>query len=539
MLTFHLFLFDKSNEFVEKEDIEEDGFDEDEANTSTKKPANKTKTTTNKQAAALKKGSEDQIQPMYVQYGVKLPVWDTQEATLSMDDIAAMNDEELATDDRLITVVEIPSGSELETFELDEKGTSILLTFKKHPLSLNVRAIQQILFMKKIVQDPLNSDRGHARRLAFDEALRKLRQNSSSRDIMKRSMTIKLQQRVKDQPIKHLQHTIEPTKTNPLQVSFVYFEFELFENVVKMKKNERIVQAAKMEVGLTNTNNNDDDDDDDDDDNDDGKKGSVVDSDGDVHMKENEANSSSSSSRSKKKSKSSQAKKKSDVEMMNEELKKTVDDLRDKYDEAFEDNAHLCTLVSEKDKKLLKKDKQLDVERGRLRAELKNVNALKIDARKKDVERKKLVELAAQQRAELEAKEKEMEAKEKEMEAKEKEMEAYKAEIVRQHKNALKAAEEAAQSKAALEAAEQEVAASKAVLVATSEQKKKRRVAELQASSPLPSIEGQQEIHSPQATLKATNDPGSVRSTVVEDDHGDSGDDNYEMHEVGGFHFYG
>ncbi len=62
-------------------------------------------------------------------------------------------------------------------------------------------------------------------------------------------MNIKLNKRVFHDPVKHFQYTFEPTESNPLQVSFLYLEFDVFEVGTQDIKKESSIKAEKMDVG--------------------------------------------------------------------------------------------------------------------------------------------------------------------------------------------------------------------------------------------------------------------------------------------------
>ena len=106
----------------------------------------------------------DEITTMHIQYEAKLPIREneTNHESDSNDDISiecyANFGEELETDDKLMVIVEIPSGCILQKFEIGQGDNEVTLSFEKHPMSFNPSAIQKILYKKNIVQDPPNQN---------------------------------------------------------------------------------------------------------------------------------------------------------------------------------------------------------------------------------------------------------------------------------------------------------------------------------------------------------------------------------------------
>ncbi len=118
---------------------------------------------------------------MFIQYEAKLPVRSDKYDVESMS--TKYLEESFETEDKIMILVEIPSGSVLDSFELDDTGSMVKLKFTKHPMSLNPQAVQLVLHRQGVVEDSLNSERGWARRQAMETSLRKVLTKSSSKSV--------------------------------------------------------------------------------------------------------------------------------------------------------------------------------------------------------------------------------------------------------------------------------------------------------------------------------------------------------------------
>ena len=160
---------------------------------------------------------------------------------------------ELDTEDVLVLLVEAPSGCTLDTFHLNDARSQLYLKFKKHPLSLNPRDVHKILVKNKVIPDEPGSERGLVRRLGMEKKLRSLIENSkNSASMTKQTMTIPLEKIVEvedDEDIIHFSYTSPSTTKNPLQYTFVYFEFNLKKKEKAKKREEEPIKAKLMKFG--------------------------------------------------------------------------------------------------------------------------------------------------------------------------------------------------------------------------------------------------------------------------------------------------
>jgi hypothetical protein len=69
-------------------------------------------------------------------------------------------EESFNAENKIMILVEIPSGSILNSFELGDTGSMVKLKLNKNPMSLNPQAVQLVLHCQGVVEYSLNSERG-------------------------------------------------------------------------------------------------------------------------------------------------------------------------------------------------------------------------------------------------------------------------------------------------------------------------------------------------------------------------------------------
>ncbi len=138
------------------------------------------------------------------------------------------NFETTKTEEKLFVCYEVPSGATVKKYAVEEKKLTIVII--KHPLMFSAKAIHIAGMHTGAITDLPESRRGVLRETGWNQALESFASKFYSGEnafSLERTIEIELEDEVNPESTIHFTYCFKPTKKNPFQCSFAYFEFDV------------------------------------------------------------------------------------------------------------------------------------------------------------------------------------------------------------------------------------------------------------------------------------------------------------------------
>ena len=190
-----------------------------------------------------------------LQYNLSLPK-DIQDKKLHLEQILLGNEPSFEADERLVVILQLPSGSVVEHFKINSFGTELTVGIKLHKLMWHPTAIHYAVTNdNESAKKDSNSKRSVIRETTLTQAIQNHNELLGSSILNREQLvTIKLNDRVQreKEKISYSTHSYETSSINKMQLSFAYFELSLYQAVVAQKLDEKIMVEDMKIVGEKN-----------------------------------------------------------------------------------------------------------------------------------------------------------------------------------------------------------------------------------------------------------------------------------------------